>query len=152
MNLQTSKNAIGVIALTLFLIPCDSLSATKRPNVVVLLADDLGWKDIGCYGGPVRTPTLDRLAAGGVRFTDFYAGAAVCGPSRAVLLTARTRTGSGAYPVVWSKSSTSSRSSELGSTGCPSFWPCTTSMGIESFSTLLSGLILSRNSRIAGSR
>ena len=87
MNLQTSKNAIGVIALALFLMPCVSLSATKRPNVVVLLADDLGWKDIGCYGGPVKTPTLDRLAAGGVRFTDFYAGAAVCGPSRAVLLT-----------------------------------------------------------------
>jgi len=97
MNLQTSKNAIGVIALALFLVPCVSLSATKRPNVVVLLADDLGWKDIGCYGGPVKTPTLDRLAGGGVRFTDFYAGAAVCGPSRAVLLTGRHHARTGIY-------------------------------------------------------
>ncbi len=97
MNLRTSKNAIGGIALALFLMPCVSLSATKRPNVVVLLADDLGWKDIGCYGGPVKTPTLDRLAAHGVRFTDFYAGAAVCGPSRAVLLTGRHHARAGVY-------------------------------------------------------
>jgi len=68
-----------------------------RPNVVILLADDLGWKDIGCYGGPVRTPTLDRLAAEGARFTDFYAGAAVCGPSRAVLLTGRHHARTGIY-------------------------------------------------------
>ncbi len=60
-----------------------------RPNVVVLLADDLGYKDIGCYGGPVKTPALDSLAAKGVRFTDFYSGCAVCSPSRATLLTGR---------------------------------------------------------------
>jgi arylsulfatase A len=62
----------------------------RKPNVVILLSDDLGWRDIGCYGGPVKTPTLDRLAHEGVRFTDFYSGAAVCSPSRAVLLTGRT--------------------------------------------------------------
>jgi arylsulfatase A len=60
------------------------------PNVVVLLSDDLGWQDIGCYGGPVVTPTLDLLASEGMRFTHFYSGAAVCSPSRAVLLTGRT--------------------------------------------------------------
>ncbi|MBL7133836.1 MAG: sulfatase-like hydrolase/transferase, partial [Phycisphaerae bacterium] len=48
----------------------------ERPNVVVLLADDLGFQDIGCYGGPVKTPALDGLAAKGVRFTDFYSGCA----------------------------------------------------------------------------
>jgi len=105
MNLRTSKNAIGVIALAWLLIPCVSLSAAKRPNVVVLLADDLGWKDIGCYGGPAKTPTLDRLAAGGVRFTDFYAGAAVCGPSRAVLLTGRHHARTGIYSNVIFESS-----------------------------------------------
>jgi len=51
---------------------------SKQPNVVILLADDLGSKDLGCYGGPVKTPVLDGLAAKGVRFTDFHAGAAVC--------------------------------------------------------------------------
>ncbi len=97
MNPQMSINALRVVLLALLLMPCISLSAAKRPNVVMLLADDLGWKDIGCYGGPVKTPTLDRLAAGGVRFTDFYSGAAVCSPSRATLLTGRQHLRAGIY-------------------------------------------------------
>jgi len=68
-----------------------------KPNVVVLLADDLGYRDIGCYGGPAKTPTLNGLAARGVRFTDFYAGAAVCSPSRATLLTGRQHLRAGIY-------------------------------------------------------
>src|SRR5689334_16422290 len=64
-----------------------------RPNVVVILVDDLGYNDLSCYGAPaIRTPRIDRMAAEGVRFTDFYAPAAVCTPSRAGLLT-------GCYPV-----------------------------------------------------
>jgi len=93
---KAASDHAGVLVLT----PCVSLSAAKRPNIVVLLADDLGWKDIGCYGGPVKTPTLDRLAAHGVRFTDFYAGAAVCAPSRAVLLTGRHHARTGMYSNV----------------------------------------------------
>ena len=73
------------------------LSAADGPNVVILLADDLGWKDIGCYDGPVKTPTLDGLAAKGVRFTDFHSGAAVCSPSRATLLTGRQHLRAGVY-------------------------------------------------------
>ena len=69
----------------------------KRPNVVVLLADDLGYQDIGCYGGPVKTPALDDLAAKGARFTDFYSGAAVCSPSRATALTGRQHLRGGIY-------------------------------------------------------
>ena len=60
--------------------------AAKRPNIVVILADDLGYSDIGCYGGEIRTPNLDKLAAGGVRFTQFYNTARCC-PTRASLLT-----------------------------------------------------------------
>jgi arylsulfatase A len=74
-----------------------SAQAAKRPNVIVLLADDLGWKDIGCYGGPVKTPALDALATGGFRFTDFYSGAAVCSPSRATLLTGRQHLRAGVF-------------------------------------------------------
>jgi arylsulfatase A len=74
-----------------------ALAAEQRPNVIVLFADDLGYEDIGCYGGPVKTPTLDRIAADGVRFTDFYAGSAVCGPSRAVLMTGRHHARGGIY-------------------------------------------------------
>ena len=69
----------------------------ERPNVVVLLADDLGFKDVGCYDGPVRTPAVDALAAGGARFTDFYSGCAVCSPSRATLLTGRQHIRAGVY-------------------------------------------------------
>ena len=72
----------------------------QRPNVVVLFADDLGSKDIGCYGGPVKTPALDGLAAEGVRFTDFHSGCSVCSPSRAVLLTGRQHIRTGVYHVV----------------------------------------------------
>ncbi|MEM6692789.1 MAG: sulfatase-like hydrolase/transferase, partial [Planctomycetota bacterium] len=77
-------------------------SATEktRPNVVVLYVDDLGWQDIGCYGGPVRTPTLDKLAAKGVRLTDFHSGCAVCSPSRATVMTGRHHIRSGVYHVI----------------------------------------------------
>jgi len=75
----------------------NSLAVIRRPNVVVLLADDLGYQDIGCYGGPVKTPVLDDLAAKGVRFTDFYSGCAVCSPSRATLLTGRHHIRTGVY-------------------------------------------------------
>ena len=52
--------------------------AADRPNVVVILADDMGFSDIGCYGSEIETPNLDRLAAGGLRFTQFYNGARCC--------------------------------------------------------------------------
>ncbi len=65
----------------------------RPPNIVVILADDLGYGDLGSYGAPnIRTPHLDRMAAEGLRFTDFYSGAEVCTPSRTALLTGR-------YPV-----------------------------------------------------
>ena len=57
-----------------------------RPNIVLIMADDLGFSDLGCYGSEISTPNLDRLAAGGLRFTQFY-NAARCCPSRAALLT-----------------------------------------------------------------
>ena len=57
-----------------------------KPNIVLILADDLGWSDIGCYGGEIQTPNLDALAKGGVRFTQFYNSARCC-PTRASLLT-----------------------------------------------------------------
>ncbi len=69
----------------------------RRPNVVVLLADDLGVQDIGCYDGPVQTPSLDRLAASGTKFKTFYSGCAVCSPSRATLLTGRHHIRAGVY-------------------------------------------------------
>lgn len=63
---------------------------SKRPNVVFLLADDLGWRDLGCYGSDFyETPHLDRLADQGVRFTNAYASCPVCSPSRAAVMTGK---------------------------------------------------------------
>jgi arylsulfatase A len=75
-------------------------SNRKPPNVITLLVDDLGYRDIGCYGGPVNTPVLDTLAAEGVRFTDFHSGAPVCSPSRATFLTGRNHIRAGVYSVL----------------------------------------------------
>ena len=68
----------------------------SKPNIVIILADDLGYGDLGCYGSPgIRTPELDRMAAQGLRFTDFYAGGSLCTPSRAAMLTGRLAIRSG---------------------------------------------------------
>ena len=61
-------------------------SLKKKPNIVLIMADDVGFSDIGCYGGEIQTPNLDKLAANGIRFTQFYNTARCC-PTRASLLT-----------------------------------------------------------------
>jgi arylsulfatase len=66
-----------------------AFAAPRPPNIVIIFCDDLGYGDLGCYGSKIRTPNIDRLAAQGVRFTDFYSGNPVCSPSRAALLTGR---------------------------------------------------------------
>ena len=101
MNPQPSRRELlkalagGAIAAPL----CGCLSAgrggaapraDKRPNIVLIMADDMGFSDIGCYGGEISTPNIDSLAAGGLRFTQFYNNA-ICVPTRASLL-------SGLYP------------------------------------------------------
>jgi arylsulfatase A len=89
-----SKNGIARVLLAgAFLVsPLFSpmVRAAKPPNIVIILADDMGYGDLGCYGHPsIRTPNLDRMAAEGMRFTDFYVAAPVCTPSRAGLMTGR---------------------------------------------------------------
>lgn len=89
------KMSLFLLAVTLL---CPVLQAsdtrlTEAPNVVIIYADDLGYGDLGCYGHPtIQTPHLDRMAAEGMRFTEFYSAAEVCTPSRAALLTGR-------YPI-----------------------------------------------------
>ncbi len=68
--------------------PMTAYLRRRPPNVLLIVADDLGYGDLGCYGqARIKTPNLDRLAAEGTRFTQFYAGSTVCAPSRAVLMT-----------------------------------------------------------------
>ncbi|HOX56020.1 MAG TPA: arylsulfatase [Candidatus Paceibacterota bacterium] len=67
-----------------------SAALARRPNIIFILADDLGYGDLGCYGQTkIKTPNLDKLAADGMRFSQFYAGSTVCAPSRCVLMTGR---------------------------------------------------------------
>src|SRR5437762_8958904 len=74
----------------LLLTPAAPAAAADRPNVVLILIDDLGRNDLGCYGSTYyRTPHIDRLAAAGVRFTDAYAACPVCSPTRASILTGK---------------------------------------------------------------
>ena len=60
----------------------------QRPNFIIMNCDDLGYGDISCYGSKkANTPTIDKMAAEGIKFTDFYMAASVCSPSRAAMLT-----------------------------------------------------------------
>ena len=73
----------------------------RKPNILLILADDLGYGDMSCYGNTsIRTPNLDRLAAGGVRFTDFHASGPVCSPTRAGLMTGRYQQRCGITEVI----------------------------------------------------
>ena len=74
------------LMLLCFAWPTAGLFADERPNVLLILCDDLGYSDLGCYGGEIHTPSLDRLAADGMRFTQFY-NCAVCVTTRSALLT-----------------------------------------------------------------
>jgi arylsulfatase A-like enzyme len=80
-------SATCVLCLALFDVAfAADVAPVQRPNIILVMADDLGWSDIGCYGGEIRTPEIDSLARDGLRFTQFYNNS-VCGPTRASLLT-----------------------------------------------------------------
>ncbi|MEQ8691615.1 MAG: sulfatase-like hydrolase/transferase, partial [Pseudomonadales bacterium] len=87
-----------LIAIALCGLMCGAAQAERPPNIVILFADDLGYGDLSSYGHPyIRTPNLDQMAAEGQRWTDFYAPAPVCSPSRGALLTGRLPVRTGLY-------------------------------------------------------
>ena len=83
-NLNPQLKALRFCFALVALLACPSLAA--RTNIVLILCDDMGYSDIGCYGGEVRTPNLDRMAKEGMRFTQFY-NCAKCNTTRASILT-----------------------------------------------------------------
>lgn len=80
----------ALAALLMCAVPAVAVAQLTPPNVVLIVADDLGWAELGCYGQKlIKTPALDKLAAGGMKFTQFYSGQAVCAPSRCTLMTGK---------------------------------------------------------------
>lgn len=89
---------IACLFLAAFSLSVGLRAADERPNIIVVLCDDLGYGDLASYGHPyIKTPHLDQMAAEGIRFTDFYSTAPVCSPSRVGLLTGRSPNRAGVY-------------------------------------------------------
>ena len=85
------RKILPILVITLTL--CSISSGNRKPNIIIILTDDQGSIDAGCYGAKdLETPNIDKIAERGIRFTQFYAAAPVCSPSRAGLLTGR-------YPI-----------------------------------------------------
>ena len=90
----TGPAKLGAVGLIVLLCGCCPVFADERPNIVLVMVDDMGFSDLGCYGGEIDTPNLDRLATSGLRFSQFYNGAK-CSQSRSMLLTGRYFTEAG---------------------------------------------------------
>ena len=79
-----------LVALVAFALPATAADAKRPPNIVFIMADDLGCYELGCYGQTkIKTPNVDQLAANGMKFTHFYAGSPVCAPARCTLMTGK---------------------------------------------------------------
>lgn len=91
------KSAVGLGLVSLL----PGCSTSKRPNIILIMADDLGYGDLGCYGNDwINTPNIDALAAEGMRFTDYHSNCPVCSPTRTALLTGRYQQRAGIDAVV----------------------------------------------------
>ena len=85
---MTTRRSFLATGASLLAQPARLSSQARKPNIVFIMADDLGYGHLGCYGQEkIRTPNLDRMAAEGIRFTQAYAGCTVCAPSRSCLMT-----------------------------------------------------------------
>jgi arylsulfatase A len=97
-----SAMGAGVLSVTASRLPAVGARAAEKPNIVLMLLDNIGYGDLGCYGNRlVQTPRLDRLAAEGVRCTDFYIASPSCMPSRGALLTGRHPLRTGLNEQIW---------------------------------------------------
>ena len=76
---------LGVSLLWLLVEAAGAAEEQQRPNIVLIVVDDMGYSDIGAFGGEIQTPTIDALAASGIRFTNFYVGP-TCSPTRSMLM------------------------------------------------------------------
>ena len=106
MNLRRFQSTLSIALCLAVALPCASSAQaeadTVRPNIILVIADDVSWNDIGAYGHPtIRTPVLDDLAANGMRFDNAYLTASSCSPSRASILTGRYPHNTDAEQLHW---------------------------------------------------
>lgn len=97
MNTNKELNVYLFLLVFALFTACDQSEPVDKPNILILLADDMGYDDLGSYGGVAKTPNLDKLASDGIRFTECYSGAPNCSPARVSLLTGRAPTRAGMY-------------------------------------------------------
>ncbi len=106
-NFSHSTFSILQYVLISFLIFSCGPRKFEKPNIILIMADDLGYSDIGCFGNEeIQTPSLDKMASEGLKFTDFHSNGAVCSPTRAALLTGRYQQRSGIEGVIYAKGET----------------------------------------------
>ena len=103
MILKNTRN-ITILTLLFFSVLmswAQQAKTTEQPNIIIFLCDDLGYGDLSSYGHPfIKTPNIDKLAATGIRMTNYYAAAPVCSPSRVGLLTGRSPNRAGVYDFI----------------------------------------------------
>jgi arylsulfatase A-like enzyme len=96
--------SIFYLVFPLLLISCDSRKVSDQPNIIIIMADDLGYGDLSCFGSEaINTPNLDKLATEGIRFTDFHSNGTVCNPTRAAMLIGKYQQRVGISDVVTAK-------------------------------------------------
>ena len=88
-----------LFVMTAIIVPERAQAAEQKPNILYIVADDQGWKDVGFHGSDIRTPQLDKLAENGVQFEQFYSEP-MCTPSRAAMMTGRTSCPGGSGTVI----------------------------------------------------
>ena len=90
MKTSITKLCYSVISICIFLISCQKSRDNVPPNVLIIIADDLGWSQIGCYGSTFyETPNIDKLSKSGIRFSNAYSAASICSPTRAAIMTGK---------------------------------------------------------------
>lgn len=111
---QTYFRIFLYIYISLFIFSCGPRKF-RSPNIILIMADDLGYGDIGCFGNEkIQTPFLDKLASEGLKFTDFHSNGAVCSPTRAALLTGRYQQRSGLEGVIYARGETRQTGLDVG--------------------------------------
>ena len=99
------RKLLFIISICTVCLGCNKTTAQEKPNIIIMMADDLGYGDVGCFGNKIiETPNIDQLASDGVKFTQFYAGHPTCSPSRAGMMAGRTPFRNGVYTYIPGKS------------------------------------------------